>query len=72
MFNCAYDACQVRYDPNIDRHDIVSNRRAVGELDALVATVEPNRFCMDQPCAGCRGQANEVNLRLLAHVETGD
>ena len=72
MIRRAADRSQIRRDADIDRDEIVRHRGVIAQEHLFGGAVEPDRLGMEQPRAGGRGQADEIDMGLLARVEAGD
>lgn len=71
MLGRARDRVHARRGADIERHEIVGDRRAILEPHLPVDPVEPDRFGTDQPCAGPGTQPRQVDMAFVEGIAAG-
>ena len=61
-----------RRDSDIDREQIVRDRRPVTADDGTAVGVEPDRFIVIEPGTGKAGQRRQIDVRVVERVVPGD
>src|SRR5919201_1183115 len=72
MLACARDARGVRRRADIEREEIVGNRRARAADYATAGEIELDRLILIEPCAGEAGERTGIDMRVVEPVMAGD
>ncbi len=71
MFGKALEARQIGRNADIQRGNVVADRRATLEMHKLVRPVDAGGLVEDDPCTCKPGEADEIDIQLLARVVPG-
>ncbi len=72
MFGKAGDLRHLGSDADVDRGDVVADRRAIRQVDQPLGAVDGGGGGEDQPGAGVAGEFHQVDLERGAGVVAGD